>query len=96
VSANRPTPRVDVRLPTPPPPIRTPPREDIRREEVPREEIRRPEVRTPAPAARRGPSSGQLLRRALASPNAARQGFLLREVLGPPVSLRTEHTDRPT
>jgi hypothetical protein len=36
------------------------------------------------------------LRRALASPGAARQGFLLREVLGPPVSLRTDRDDHPS
>jgi len=45
---------------------------------------------------RRGPSSRQLLRRALSSPGAARQAFLLREVLGPPVSLRTDADDRPS
>jgi hypothetical protein len=43
----------------------------------------------------RGPSSRQLLRRALSSPGAARQAFLLREVLGPPVALRTDAADRP-
>ena len=67
-----------------------------------------PEERTPARqgrppsgvrpgdrAARRGPSNRELLRRALESPAAARQAFLLREVLGPPVSLRTAPHDRP-
>jgi len=68
-----------------------------------------PEVRAPAPQdrpasgfrpddrpARRGPSSRELLRRALSSPGAARQGFVLREVLGPPVSLRTDVHDHPS
>lgn len=40
------------------------------------------------------PSSRQRLRRALASPGAARHAYLLREVLGPPVSLRTDTHDR--
>jgi len=66
-----------------------------------------PEVRAPAPQdrppsgfrpgdrpARRGPSNRELLRRALSSPGAARQGFVLREVLGPPVSLRSDAHDR--
>lgn len=42
-----------------------------------------------------GPSSRDRLREALASPGAARQAFLLREVLGPPVALRTDRDDRP-
>lgn len=45
----------------------------------------------------RGPSNRQLLRRALSSPGAARQAFLLREVLGPPVALRDDNSsDRPS
>jgi hypothetical protein len=71
-------------------------REEVVRDEIRRSDLRRAELRTQASPPRRGPSSGQLLRRALASPSAARQGFLLREVLGPPVSLRTETTDRPS
>ena len=68
-----------------------------------------PEVRSPAPQdrpvrvlrpgeqpARRGPSSRELLRQGLSTPAAVRQAFLLREVLGPPVSLRTDARDRPT
>ncbi|MEX2626765.1 MAG: hypothetical protein WD225_07755 [Ilumatobacteraceae bacterium] len=35
------------------------------------------------------------LRRALSSPRATQQAFLLREVLGPPVSLREGRDDRP-
>jgi hypothetical protein len=68
-----------------------------------------PEVRAPAPQdrpasgfrpgdrpPRRRPNSRELLRRALSSPGAARQGILVREVLGPPVSLRTDAHDRPS
>jgi hypothetical protein len=89
------------RLPAPPE-VRIPAREDVRIEV-------QPEVRAPAPkgrpvssvrpgdrAPRRGPSSRQLLRQVLSSPSTARQGVLLREVLGPPVSLRTDAHDRPT
>jgi hypothetical protein len=35
------------------------------------------------------------LRRAIASPGALRQAFLLREVLGPPVASRDASVDRP-
>lgn len=44
---------------------------------------------------RTSPNARALLRRALASPSAVRQAILLREVLGPPVSLRPDHHDRP-
>ncbi len=39
------------------------------------------------------PSSGHRLRQALNSPRALRQAILLREVLGPPVSLRKPGQD---
>lgn len=45
--------------------------------------------------ARGGRDTADRLRRSLSSPGAARQAFLLREVLGPPVSLRTGPHDRP-
>lgn len=38
----------------------------------------------------------QLLRQALSNPRAIRQAFLLREVLGPPVSLLSRTGDRPS
>lgn len=41
-------------------------------------------------------SDRQLLQQALSNPRAARQAFLLREVLGPPVSLRSDTADRPS
>lgn len=41
-------------------------------------------------------SSRRSLKRALATPGAARQAFLLREVLGPPVALRADEGDRPS
>jgi hypothetical protein len=66
-----------------------------RRGQPPRE--RRPSDTGPLdrPAGRR-PRSRELLHRALSSPGAARQAFLLREVLGPPVSLRPGPLDRPS
>jgi hypothetical protein len=95
-------------LPSPPArPARPAPRrrEIVARENVPREVVRErvepvrqqrpaPAPRPPVVAVRRGPSSRDLLLKALSSPAAARQAFVLREVLGPPVALRTNIDER--
>ncbi len=47
-------------------------------------------------ADRRNSSRRELLGQALSSRGAVRKGFLLREVLGPPVSLRGVIDDRPS
>ena len=92
-----------------PPRDRLPPRPAIPvspRENVPMEVVderragtppRRPagDLRPGDRPARSSPSSRELLRRALLSPGAVRQAILLREVLGPPVSLRYDPHDRP-
>ncbi|MGF1599308.1 MAG: hypothetical protein ACFCVK_20740 [Acidimicrobiales bacterium] len=96
----RPPPRPDVPAPTV---VAVTAPEDVRME-VPAEvggpgPAHRPAAKGAAPGARsrrRGQSSRQLLRQALSSPAAARQAFLLREVLGSPVSLRTDAGDRPS
>jgi hypothetical protein len=78
---------------------------EVAHDERPRPQRRPAPAPAPAPpecrgrpgdrTARRGPSNRELLRRALSSPEAARQAFLLKEVLGPPVSMRTGTDDRP-
>ena len=62
---------------------------------APPDEMRPPPRREPVapPPARDRP--GDILRRALASPGARRQAFLLYEVLGPAVALRERTPDRP-
>jgi hypothetical protein len=93
-----------------PPRDRLPPRPAIEvspRETVPTEVVderragtppRRPagDLRPGDRPTRSEPSNRELLRRALSSPRAIRQAILLREVLGPPVSLRTDIHDRPS
>jgi hypothetical protein len=47
-------------------------------------------------SSKNGRSDREFLRSALAEPGVARQSFLLIEVLGPPVSLRSNSVDRST
>ncbi|TVR27242.1 MAG: hypothetical protein EA389_03605 [Ilumatobacter sp.] len=95
-----PTPLPDVRPAAPPPRSYSQAREHVPPEIVPGETKVRatpPPARRPEPPPRpRRESSRSALRRALASPGAARNAFVLREVLGPPVSLRTDIEDRPS
>lgn len=109
VTTDRPgTPRGS-RLPAPPrdrlpprPALRVPPRENVPVEEVDERRSRTPprrpvgDLRPGDRPVRSDPSSRELLRRALSSPHAIRQAILLREVLGPPVSMRTDTHDRPS
>jgi len=97
------SPEVRLPLPPPPPPrdrlpaqpeIRVPAREIVQMHTTPEVRERAPQP-TPAvvlsssdPTTRRRPSNRELLRQALSTQSATRQAFLLREVLGPPVSLR--------
>ena len=85
-----------------PPEVRAHDREDVRME-VPTE-LGAPATKDRPPSGLQpgghtepqGLSSRELLRRTLSSPRSARQGFLLREALGPPVSLRADSHDRPS
>ncbi|HEX6238561.1 MAG TPA: hypothetical protein VFZ68_15275 [Acidimicrobiales bacterium] len=66
---------------------------DAGRPESP-EGARRPRPAPPARPPR--PGTRTQLRRALATPGSVRLAFLVREVLGPPVSLRGRVPDRPS
>ncbi len=87
------------RLP-PPPAVRAYAQESVPPELPPAEIIRASPDRAPGDSwsdeqpARRAPSSRERLVKALSTPGAVRQAFLLSEVLGPPVALRTDTDDR--